>query len=75
MATVSADEEAMAVGRGRAKAKQVKVARALKYSGGGDLESLRRELGVDATPAAPARTEAGDGAGQADLDREGEPRA
>lgn len=46
----------MAVGRGRAKAKQVKVARALKYSGGGDLESLRRELGVDATPA--ARTEA-----------------
>ncbi|MBO4275482.1 DUF3073 family protein [Microbispora triticiradicis] len=64
------------MGRGRAKAKQVKVARALKYSGGGDLESLRRELGVDATPAAaPARTEAGDGAGQADPDREGEPRA
>ncbi|GII77171.1 hypothetical protein Sru01_21530 [Sphaerisporangium rufum] len=38
------------MGRGRAKAKQVKVARMLKYSGGGDLESLRRELGVDRTP-------------------------
>jgi hypothetical protein len=38
------------MGRGRAKAKQTKVARQLKYnSGGTDLESLRREiLGEDA---------------------------
>ncbi|WP_433498285.1 DUF3073 domain-containing protein [Sphaerimonospora sp. CA-214678] len=35
------------MGRGRAKAKQVKVARRLKYnSGGTDLERLRAELGV-----------------------------
>ncbi|GAA1265670.1 hypothetical protein GCM10009677_17230 [Sphaerisporangium rubeum] len=39
------------MGRGRAKAKQVKVARALKYSGGGDLEALRRELNADRTPS------------------------
>jgi hypothetical protein len=37
--------EERVVGRGRAKAKQVKVARRLKYGGGdGDLERLRREL-------------------------------
>jgi Protein of unknown function (DUF3073) len=35
------------MGRGRAKAKQVKVARQLKYnSGGTDLDRLRVELGV-----------------------------
>jgi Protein of unknown function (DUF3073) len=35
------------MGRGRAKAKQVKVARQLKYSGGGtNLDRLRAELGV-----------------------------
>jgi Protein of unknown function (DUF3073) len=35
------------MGRGRAKAKQVKVARQLKYNGGGtDLNRLRAELGV-----------------------------
>jgi len=35
------------MGRGRAKAKQTKVARQLKYSGGGtDLDRLRSELGV-----------------------------
>jgi hypothetical protein len=35
------------MGRGRAKAKQVKVARQLKYnSGGTDLNRLRAELGV-----------------------------
>ena len=35
------------MGRGRAKAKQVKVARQLKYNGGGtDLDRLRSELGV-----------------------------
>lgn len=34
------------MGRGRAKAKQVKVARQLKYnSGGTDLDRLRTELG------------------------------
>jgi Protein of unknown function (DUF3073) len=33
------------MGRGRAKAKQTKVARELKYSDGGtDLDALRREL-------------------------------
>lgn len=37
------------MGRGRAKAKQVKVARQLKYSGGGmDLNQLRAEFGVSA---------------------------
>ena len=35
------------MGRGRAKAKQVKVARQLKYNGGRtDLDRLRQELGV-----------------------------
>jgi hypothetical protein len=35
------------MGRGRAKAKQVKVARQLKYNGGGmDLDQLRAEFGV-----------------------------
>lgn len=35
------------MGRGRAKAKQVKVARQLKYnSGGTDLDRLKEELGV-----------------------------
>jgi Protein of unknown function (DUF3073) len=37
------------MGRGRAKAKQVKVARQLKYnSGGTDLDRLRTELGIGA---------------------------
>jgi hypothetical protein len=37
------------MGRGRAKAKQVKVARQLKYnSGGTDLDRLRSELGIGA---------------------------
>ena len=36
------------MGRGRAKAKQTKVARQLKYSSGGtDLDRLRSELGVN----------------------------
>jgi hypothetical protein len=40
------------MGRGRAKAKQTKVARELKYSSGGtDLEALRKEL-TGASPAA-----------------------
>jgi hypothetical protein len=41
------------MGRGRAKAKQTKVARELKYSSGGtDLEALRKELASGTT--APA---------------------
>jgi hypothetical protein len=40
------------MGRGRAKAKQAKVARQLKYSGAGtDLDALRREL-LGGSPAA-----------------------
>ena len=44
------------MGRGRAKAKQTKVARELKYnSGGTDLERLKAELaGGGGAPAAPA---------------------
>ena len=47
------------MGRGRAKAKQTKVARQLKYSSGGtDLERLAAELaaerGTGAPPAAAA---------------------
>lgn len=39
------------MGRGRAKAKQVKVARQLKYnSGGTDLDRLKEELGVAEPP-------------------------
>ena len=56
------------MGRGRAKAKQVKVARQLKYnSGGTDLDRLRTELGV-------GRTDPDDGeSADADLmDRYGE---
>ena len=47
------------MGRGRAKAKQVKVARQLKYNGGGtDLNRLRQELGVgtEAQSADPTTT-------------------
>lgn len=41
------------MGRGRAKAKQTKVARQLKYqSGGTDLERLRSELGVNGARSA-----------------------
>lgn len=49
------------MGRGRAKAKQAKVARRLKYGGAGtDLDRLRRELGVEAAGAEEdERAEAG----------------
>src|SRR5215470_9184063 len=51
------------MGRGRAKAKQVKVARQLKYSGGGmDLDQLRAEFGVGTD-----QRESGDHAAYADL--------
>jgi len=47
------------MGRGRAKAKQQKVARRLKYSGAGtDLDRLAEELGV----AEDARDEGNQGA-------------
>ncbi|GAC1324623.1 MAG: hypothetical protein NVSMB13_06320 [Mycobacteriales bacterium] len=47
------------MGRGRAKAKQTKVARELKYnSGGTDLERLRAELsGGPAGPTSATRSE------------------
>ena len=49
------------MGRGRAKAKQTKVARDLKYnSGGTDLERLKAEL-AGATPALPSTAAAHDG--------------
>jgi Protein of unknown function (DUF3073) len=51
------------MGRGRAKAKQTKVARQLKYnSGGTDLDALRRELVGDRT-----------GNGESDVDGDHEP--
>jgi len=43
------------MGRGRAKAKQTKVARQLKYSSGGtDLERLQAELAAERGGVAPA---------------------
>jgi hypothetical protein len=42
------------MGRGRAKAKQTKVARQLKYQPAGDLDRLRSELGVS-DPHPPSR--------------------
>ncbi|MGQ0632427.1 MAG: DUF3073 domain-containing protein [Sporichthyaceae bacterium] len=52
------------MGRGRAKAKQTKVARELKYSSGGtDLDRLRAELvssGGTAAPVAAAEDEIDD---------------
>ena len=47
------------MGRGRAKAKQTKVARQLKYSSGGtDLERLAAELAAERGDGAPAPAEA-----------------
>lgn len=47
------------MGRGRAKAKQTKVARKLKYSTTGtDLERLRAELSSDRVDHSPAVDEA-----------------
>lgn len=46
------------MGRGRAKAKQTKVARQLKYnSGGTDLSRLAEELGATTSPDQPANGE------------------
>ena len=46
------------MGRGRAKAKQTKVARELKYSSHGtDLDALQRELSGGSTAAETEQTE------------------
>ena len=51
------------MGRGRAKAKQTKVARQLKYSSGGtDLERLQAELAAERGTGAPGVNGADDGA-------------
>lgn len=56
------------MGRGRAKAKQTKIARKMKYgSAGTDLDRLRRELGVSAPVA-----DAGGDAGNTDPEQAGE---
>jgi Protein of unknown function (DUF3073) len=52
------------MGRGRAKAKQTKVARQLKYQPAGDLDRLRSELGVS-DPHPPSRS---NGSSDHDLD-------
>jgi hypothetical protein len=59
------------MGRGRAKAKQTKVARELKYSSGGtDLDRLRAELtGLPGTAASQPAGEAED-----EDEDEGEPK-
>ena len=57
----------LTMGRGRAKAKQTKVARELKYSSGGtDLERLRAELTVPGS--APAAGVVADSADDDDFD-------
>jgi DUF3073 family protein len=49
------------MGRGRAKAKQTKVARELKYSSHGtDLESLQRELAGSSTTSSEVTDERDD---------------
>ena len=63
------------MGRGRAKAKQVKVARQLKYnSGGTDLDRLRAELaaerGTDSDSGHAAYDDYDDDAADDDLDDE-----
>jgi hypothetical protein len=56
------------MGRGRAKAKQTKVARELKYSTGGtDLEALRKELA-----SAPPSTSKPDTSGWVDDETDAE---
>jgi len=58
------------MGRGRAKAKQTKVARELKYSSGGfDPEALRAELVHDDQPASATADEADDADGSDDTGR------
>jgi hypothetical protein len=57
------------MGRGRAKAKQVKVARQLKYnSGGTDLDRLRAELAAERGGDSDSNHAAYDDDGDADDD-------
>ena len=58
------------MGRGRAKAKQTKVARELKYNSGGfDLDRLRADIGTgDPAPAAEVDSELDDDADEYDED-------
>jgi hypothetical protein len=59
------------MGRGRAKAKQTKVARQLKYSSGGtDLERLQAELAAERGGAAPAPAAANGDAGEDEYDED-----
>ena len=61
------------MGRGRAKAKQVRVARQLKYSGGGtDLDRLRAELGVSTDDREQDGQSAYDGLGDYSVNDEDE---
>ena len=57
------------MGRGRAKAKQQKVARELKYNTHfTDLDALQRELGVSGAPDGASGRDAPDGDGPAAAD-------
>ena len=61
------------MGRGRAKAKQTKVARELKYSSRGtDLDALRAELAGAQRPGSPGSA---DGAGEPDETADDDPYA
>ncbi len=60
------------MGRGRAKAKQTKVARELKYSSGGtDLDALRKELAGAASVPADTAPSCADDDDEADDDLDG----
>ena len=64
------------MGRGRAKAKQTKVARALKYAGPEtDLERLQRELAANGDTSADASEDAEDDVEDDDEDGEADPYA
>ena len=60
------------MGRGRAKAKQTKVARQLKYSSGGtDLERLQAELAAERGDSSYTADGDGDGDGDGEYDAYG----
>lgn len=62
------------MGRGRAKAKQTKVARQLKYSTPNtDLDALQRELSGGRSSDPPSRAEPSDEDSYGDDDYDGEP--
>jgi hypothetical protein len=59
------------MGRGRAKAKQTKVARELKYSGPStDLSALQKELSASGHPVPSAVDEVADAAADDETDEE-----